>query len=62
MKWINRNDIEPSYDAKITVWNQDPLYVGAVSAYFDYDDWVDVIDKNTLNFIYWQYSPKDPRE
>ena len=57
--WINRKDQEPDKNDRILVW-EEYAPVGVVAALWDYGTWVDVMDKNDVDFKYWHLAPGSP--
>lgn len=56
--WIDAlHDRLPSTDGKILVWNPE---IGVVACKHDYGEWVDVMDKVTVEFRYWMPAPEGP--
>ena len=60
--WFRRDVVEPNIKDRIIIWGEDCLWVedGPVVAKWDYNEWLDVVDGNPIEFKYWQPAPESP--
>lgn len=63
MSWIDRRVLEPNQKDRILVWGKISFREGrnVYVCSYDYDDWLDPVDKVNVDFIYWMLCPSGPR-
>ena len=62
--WFRRDVVEPDKNDRIIVWCEDCPWAwvedGPIAVEWDYEAWLDVMDKNDIEFKYWQPAPESP--